>query len=187
MNQDRQLILNEIVEFCKQKLNSNITPNLVFVCTHNSRRSQFSQFWAKYYIDKLNLDIKVFSAGTETTACNERTIASISRSGFNSEFKSSENPKYNFEFKNGSKLSLYSKTVSDPSLPKSDFAAVMTCSHADENCPFIPGCDKRIPLNYLDPKEFDNTNKEEQAYDERSIQIKQEMEFVFNLLKQKSH
>lgn len=56
----------------------------------------------------------------------------------------------------------------------------MTCSHADENCPFIPGAETRIPVRYEDPKEFDDTEMESEKYDERSKQIASEMFFVFS-------
>ena len=59
----------------------------------------------------------------------------------------------------------------------------MTCSDADENCPFIPGAEKRIPLRYDDPKEFDDTPLEAQKYDERSRQIAAEMFYLFSKIK----
>ena len=55
----------------------------------------------------------------------------------------------------------------------------MTCSHADENCPFIPGTEARIPLLNEDPKAFDGTELETQKYDERCAQIAAEMIYVF--------
>ena len=55
----------------------------------------------------------------------------------------------------------------------------MTCDHADENCPFIPGAEKRLPIRFEDPKAFDNSPKEAKMYDERSIQIETEMKYVF--------
>ena len=55
----------------------------------------------------------------------------------------------------------------------------MTCAHADENCPFIPGTEKRIPLRYEDPKRFDNTPMGVEKYDERSLQIAAELFYVF--------
>jgi arsenate reductase len=55
----------------------------------------------------------------------------------------------------------------------------MTCSHVDKNCPFIPGSDKRIALPYEDPKAADDTPKEAETYDERSLQIAAEMKYVF--------
>jgi arsenate reductase (thioredoxin) len=56
----------------------------------------------------------------------------------------------------------------------------MTCSHADENCPFIPGAEARIPVRYEDPKAFDDTTEEAAQYDARSRQIASEMFFVFS-------
>ena len=56
---------------------------------------------------------------------------------------------------------------------------MISCSHADENCPFIPGAEKRISLPYEDPKASDNTADEAKIYDERSIQIATEMKYVF--------
>ena len=56
----------------------------------------------------------------------------------------------------------------------------MTCSHADENCPVIPGTEKRIVVRYEDPKAFDNTSEEADRYDERSLQIAAEMFYVFS-------
>ena len=64
--------------------------------------------------------------------------------------------------------------------PKSEFAAIMTCSQADEGCPFVPGAEKRIPITYEDPKAFDNTPQQAEKYRERSKQIASEMFYVFS-------
>ena len=56
----------------------------------------------------------------------------------------------------------------------------MTCSHADENCPFIAGSDKRIPITFEDPKAFDNTPQQAAKYEERSLQIATELFYVFS-------
>jgi arsenate reductase len=61
----------------------------------------------------------------------------------------------------------------------------MTCAHADENCPLIPGTEKRIAVNYEDPKAFDGTVQERDKYDERSLQIASEMFYVFSNLQTK--
>ncbi|MEZ4897377.1 MAG: hypothetical protein R2806_11100 [Saprospiraceae bacterium] len=39
----------------------------------------------------------------------------------------------------------------------------MTCSHADENCPFIPAA-QRISLSYEDPKVYDGTYNRKKKY-----------------------
>ena len=66
-----------------------------------------------------------------------------------------------------------------------EFAALMTCSQADEGCPFIFGAEKRIPLQYEDPKLFDNTAEQATKYMERSLQIATEMCFVFSQIQSK--
>ena len=74
----------------------------------------------------------------------------------------------------------------DPINKASRFAAVMTCDHADENCPFIPGTEQRIPVRYEDPKAFDDSDIESDKYDERSLQIASEMWHVFSQIKKKN-
>lgn len=183
MNQittQRKEVLLPFVNYIAAQINSNKSVDLVFICTHNSRRSQFAQVWAKYYASKFKILINSFSGGTEVTACNESTIASLKRTGFEINKKGeSNNPLYTITI-GSEKLVLYSKLYDDESLPKKDFAAIMTCSQAEQNCPFILGASKRISLSYDDPKEFDETELEASKYDERSAQIAQEMEYVFS-------
>jgi arsenate reductase len=54
----------------------------------------------------------------------------------------------------------------------------MTCGHAEENCPFLPGAELRVPITYEDPKVSDGTPKAEEVYDERCAQIAREMLFL---------
>jgi protein-tyrosine phosphatase/arsenate reductase len=56
----------------------------------------------------------------------------------------------------------------------------MTCSDAEENCPFIPGVDLRIGTTYDDPKAFDGTQLQDEKYQERSSQIALECLYVFS-------
>ena len=65
-----------------------------FICTHNSRRSQFTQVWAKIISDYYGFNINSFSGGTEVTNCNTRTIASFERMGFKVKNTAGENPHY---------------------------------------------------------------------------------------------
>lgn len=177
--QQRKEVLLSFVNYIVGKLTDKQTVNLIFICTHNSRRSQLAQVWAAYYADQFKMSINSFSGGTEVTACNERTIASLKRSGFDFIQKDeSSNP--NYEVTVGDKqFVLFSKLFDHITNPTKDFAAIMTCSHAEKNCPFIPGASKRISIPYDDPKEFDDTDLEAAKYDQRSQQIAQEMEFVF--------
>jgi arsenate reductase len=63
--------------------------------------------------------------------------------------------------------------------PSNDFAAIMTCDSANEACPFVPGAEKRIPITYTDPKEFDGSPIQTEKYLEKSIEIAREMHYVF--------
>ena len=64
--------------------------------------------------------------------------------------------------------------------PNSQFAAIMTCSSADEGCPFIAGAEVRLPIRYDDPKAFDGTDLMDAKYAERSLEIASEMFYVFS-------
>lgn len=179
--ENRLNVLNELVNYIQ---NSSET-KLIFICTHNSRRSQFAQMWAQTAAAYFNSPVNCFSGGVEVTACNERTIASLERSGFkiNKDNEEPANPIYHVSFSDDAESNpLFSKIYDDVVNPSKKFAAVMTCSDADQNCPFIPGAEARIPLNYDDPKEFDDTANESTKYDERSIQIASEMFYVFSQL-----
>jgi arsenate reductase len=58
----------------------------------------------------------------------------------------------------------------------------MTCSDAEENCPFIPGVELRIGTTYEDPKAYDNTLQQDTQYDTRCRQIALETLYVFSLV-----
>ena len=89
------------------------------------------------------------------------------------------NPFYSIGYANKKRLKCFSKTFDNNENPDSNFAAIMTCSNANENCPIIPGADKRIPLEYIDPKKFDGTDQALEKYTERSLQIASELFYVF--------
>lgn len=103
------------------------------------------------------------------------------RAGFEVKNSGGENPRYEVRYsREGSGMVCFSKVYDHPVNPREGFAAVMTCSEADENCPFIPGADFRLSLPYDDPKEADGTAEEEVRYDERCRQIGREMLYAFS-------
>lgn len=178
--------LQILVDYIQFKINQKLPVNLHFICTHNSRRSQLAQIWAQTMAYYFGIEIRCFSGGVEVTACNERTVDSLVRAGFQvQKNEHPDNPIYQvFYAKEKSPILAFSKLVDDPSNPVSDFAAVMTCAHADENCPVVLGAETRIPIRYEDPKTFDNTPQEAQKYDECSKQIASEMYWVFSRMKE---
>lgn len=180
ISNERKDLLKPLKVYLSLKTKQKKAINLNFICTHNSRRSQLSQVWAKVIADFYGININTFSGGIEITACNKRTVASLALMGFKVNDPSGENPHYELKYHpNKPPITLFSKIYEDLPNPKTHFAAVMTCTHADENCPFIPGAEKRISLPYEDPKTYDNTADEAKMYDERSIQIATEMKYVF--------
>jgi protein-tyrosine phosphatase/arsenate reductase len=184
--QQRKELLEKISAYIGQKKSQNKSVNLVYICTHNSRRSHFGQIWAhvsaKYYGIT---DVNAFSGGTEATAFNINAINAVKRVGF--EVKAiniAKNSIYQVIFdEKESPVTCFSKVYNDPGNPGSDFAAIMTCSDAEENCPFIPGVELRIGTTYDDPKAFDNTPMRDAKYDERCKQIALETLYVFSRVK----
>ncbi len=187
ISEERTAVLKPLIEYIQTKMDESKTVNLNFICTHNSRRSQFSQIWAQTAADYFGVPANCLSGGVEVTAFNERAVASIKRSGFEVKAEGNENPQYEVSHFLGSQpIIAFSKLFDHPFNHADQFAAVMTCAHADENCPYIPGTEQRIPVRYEDPKAFDDTPLEEEKYDERSLQIASEMFYVFDNVTAKS-
>jgi arsenate reductase len=183
--EDRKVILQILIDFIQDKIDLNQPINLNFICTHNSRRSQFAQLWAQVAAYYYGLPVNCFSGGVEETAVNERAIAAIERAGFKVNTQGGLNPRYAVAYTHdAAPVIMYSKLFDDKSNPAAGFVAVMTCSQADENCPFIPGSEKRIPLLYDDPKAYDDTAQETIKYTERSRQIATEMFYTFSQINQ---
>lgn len=177
---ERQKLLGEIAVAIRQEQQQKKTARLTFICTHNSRRSHFGQVWAAVAAHYFGLkNIETFSGGTEATAFNPRAVVALERIGFRVENPSGENPHYRLYFAEDTEaLVCFSKKYDDPANPQHDFFALMTCSEADENCPFIPGVKHRFSLTYRDPKEADDTPEEAQRYNERCRQIATEMLYL---------
>ncbi len=170
-----------LVHFIQEKKDKNLPVLLNFICTHNSRRSQFSQIWGQVASNYFGISAQSYSGGVEETAFNERAVASLERFGFKMSKEGVGNPKYFIQWdENSEPLVMFSKMYDDSINPSSGFAAIMTCSHADENCPVVSGCEKRIPIRYEDPKNFDDTPLESALYDYRSFEIATELFYVFS-------
>lgn len=184
ISSERQEILKVLIEYIQKKKDENKKVALNFICTHNSRRSQFSQIWAQVAADHYGITAQCYSGGVEETAFNKRAVASLEGFGFKVTKEGSGNPKYLLQWHVSSEpLEMFSKMYDDAINPTSDFAAVMTCAHADENCPLVMGAEARIPLRYEDPKKYDDTVLEKAFYDYRSFEIATELFYVFSKIK----
>jgi len=184
LSEDRKNLLSKVSGYIQTKVNQNEPVNLVYVCTHNSRRSHFGQVWATVAANYYNVSgVTTFSGGTEATAFNQNAINALKTTGFEVTSETiGPNPHYNVRFDENESTTCFSKVYNDEVNPKSNFAAIMTCSDAEENCPFIPGVELRIGTTYDDPKAFDGTPLQDEKYLERSNQIALECLFVFSLI-----
>jgi arsenate reductase len=183
ISNERKGVLQPLIDFIQSKVSNNQETRINFICTHNSRRSHLSQVWAQTMANYFNLkNVFCYSGGTEATALFPMVGETLQHSGFQIKTMSkNENPVYSIKYAdNEYPIIGFSKKFDDAFNPKSEFVAVMTCSQADGDCPFIAGAEKRIPITFEDPKAFDNTPQQAEKYNERSLQIATELLYVFS-------
>lgn len=187
ISEERKEILQPLIDYIQGKVDNQKTIRLNFICTHNSRRSHLSQLWAQtmaFHFDIRN--VFCYSGGTEPTAVFPKVVETLANQGFQiQKLSETTNPVYAVKFaKNEVAVICFSKVFDDSFNPTSQFAAIMTCSSADEGCPFIAGAEQRLPIRFEDPKAFDGTVLMNAKYAERSLEIASEMYFVFSNIKQ---
>lgn len=186
ISEERKRILQPLIQFISSKLSKNEEVRLNFICTHNSRRSHLSQIWAQtmaYYYQIEN--VFCYSGGTEATAMFSKVVETLANQGFEIlKLSKTQNPVYAVKFaENEHAVICFSKKYDDDFNPKSQFAAILTCDSADENCPIVYGAEARIPIKYEDPKKSDGTPEMNETYFNRSLEIATEMKFVFENLR----
>jgi hypothetical protein len=183
---ERKAELKKAADFISKRKSSGQPADLTFICTHNSRRSHFSQLWAQTAAIYYGLgNVTTFSGGTEVAACNYRTVNALRRAGF-SVVQSTDgtNPVYLAQISEQvHPIKLYSKLFEAKENPQSGFAAVFTCDKAAASCPTVPDAALRIPIRYEDPKSSDGTPAEKATYDERCHQIAREMFYLMSQVK----
>jgi len=182
ISEERKQTLQEVAKYISKDLNEKDSVKLNFICTHNSRRSHLAQIWTQTASNYYEIEgVETYSGGTEATAFNPRAVAAIERAGFHVKNTVGENPRYEVKFSEDAEpMICFSKKFDDPVNPDKNFAAIMTCSDADENCPFVPGTSFRKAVTYRDPKESDGTDHEKETYDERCRQIGTEMFYMMS-------
>jgi arsenate reductase len=182
ISEERKEILHKISAYIRFKEEEPIA--LLFVCTHNSRRSMFGQVWAKVAAHYYGFEnVETYSGGTEVTALNQNVVTALHHVGFDVKVEGNPiNPTISLIFDRLENAVIgFSKTYDDKENPSVNLGAIMTCGHADENCPFIPGAELRIPLTYKDPKISDGTAQEIETYAKRSEEIAREMLYLFHI------
>lgn len=186
VSEERKTVLQPLIDFVQRKVNRGHVTSIIFICTHNSRRSLLSQVWAQVASMHYKIpNVHCFSGGTEETALYPLLIDTLNNQGFRSlQISESANPVYAIKYSEQAQPIIgFSKVYDSCFNPVTGFVAVMTCSEADGECPFISGAEQRIPVTYEDPKVSDGTSEQEKIYAERSLQIAAEMFYVFSMIK----
>jgi hypothetical protein len=186
---ERREQLEQLASFIETKIHWAEKVKLVFICTHNSRRSHMAQLWASAAAYHYGIQgIMSYSGGTEATAFNLRAVKAMREAGFQiREIKAGQNPRYQVNFSNAlPSLTVFSKKYGEQPNPDQGFAAIMTCSDADGSCPVVTGAEARYSIRYEDPKIFDGTRQETAAYRERCHQIALEMLYTFSQVKKRN-
>ncbi|CAM1372614.1 low molecular weight phosphatase family protein [Tenacibaculum xiamenense] len=189
LTEERKDLLLEIADTISDEYFDRKKLNINFICTHNSRRSQFAQVWAFFAVNYFELpNFFTFSSGTEATAFHRNTVRALQHAGFefNVDDFSHQNPKYLVSFKGCKEpLSAFSKTLENP-INQFPYIAITTCDSADENCPFIPDAIHRFHLPYTDPKASDKTDNTKETYISTSKKIAGEIYFIFEEIKKQA-
>ncbi|MEJ8800844.1 protein-tyrosine-phosphatase [Pontibacter sp. H249] len=183
ISEERKEVLQQLSAYIREKRDAGKATELVFICTHNSRRSHMAQLWAQAAATYFAVDrIVTYSGGTEATAFYPAAVKAMQKAGFDiTKTEESTNPKYKVVYADDrAPVEVWSKKFDDAANPDSGFCAIMTCSDADGNCPFVPGAEKRIAITYEDPKVSDGTAAQHEVYLERALQIGREMLYVFS-------
>lgn len=181
--EQRKIILQPLIDYINLKHNNREEVRLNFICTHNSRRSHLAQVWAQTIAQYFNLrQVFCYSGGTESTSVYIAAVKALKQFGFEIDIiADNDNPVYSIKYSlNQLPIIGFSKRFDHPFNPKTDFAAILTCSDADEGCPFIEGADVRIPMTFEDPKAYDNTKLQSEKYIQRGLQIATELKYVFS-------
>jgi arsenate reductase len=180
IDSERKEALIEIARYIRNQNQEGHAAQLIFICTHNSRRSHLSQLWAAAAMHFYALPpIESYSGGTEITAFNIRAVKALRAAGFLIPDTTGDNPVYQISLgPNLPVIGCFSKHYADAPNPKTGFAAVMTCSSADEACPIVFGASERFAIPYDDPKLADGSPEEAARYAERCQQIAREMLFM---------
>jgi arsenate reductase (thioredoxin) len=187
ISEDRKETLFPLVEYIRLKMRLKEAIRLNFICTHNSRRSHLSQIWAQAMAHYFGINnLACYSGGTEATALFHKVAETLNDQGFDIiKLSEEKNPIYAIKYSSNEPTAIcFSKKYDHPFNPSNGFAAILTCDSADEKCPVVAGADARIPIKYSDPKAYDNMEVMDEKYAERSLEIGQEMWWVFQQVSQ---
>lgn len=179
---DRQEALLQVSQYIEESLAEKKLAEIIFVCTHNSRRSHLGQVWCSIMAEEYGIEgVQTYSGGTEATACHPNTLSALNAQGVDIETEETnqgENPIRTLTWGTQNQALCWSKIYNDAKNPQEDFCVIITCRSADKSCPIIAGSELRVSCTYVDPKVSDETPEQDATYQERSLQIASEMAWI---------
>ena len=78
ISSDREIALKAVAKAIYQDVKSSGKAQVIFICTHNSRRSQLAELMLSHLLRLNNIShIYCYSGGTEATAFNHRMVKAV--------------------------------------------------------------------------------------------------------------
>jgi arsenate reductase (thioredoxin) len=115
-------------------------PRVLFVCTHNSARSQMAEGFLRALAGE-HFDVE--SAGTEKTSVNPLAIRAMAERHID--------------------ISGQTSKVVDGLMQSPWDVLITVCDDANERCPFVPGIRERVHWSFPDPSRASGTDEERLA------------------------
>jgi len=113
---------------------------VLFICTHNSARSQMAEGLLRYFGDE---QFESFSAGTEATHVRPLAIKAMSELGID--------------------ISEQESKTLDQYISASFDNVITVCDAAAEACPLFPGAKQQLHWSFPDPSKAQGTEEEQLA------------------------
>lgn len=159
--------------------------DILFVCTHNSRRSHMAHAWLETAVHFYGInDVTAYSGGLEATDFHTNAIGALERAGYGIKKLGKPDPVQKYQMANGVKKSIfYSKKYTDIPDLKPNFTAILLCADADKSCPIVDGTKARFAIPFEDPRYYDNTPSAEFQYDASVREIAREIFFLMESVK----
>tara|TARA_B100001287_G_scaffold137918_1_gene116131 strand:- start:2848 stop:3288 length:441 start_codon:yes stop_codon:yes gene_type:complete len=114
-------------------------PSVLVICTGNSCRSQMAEGYLKYFIEKMNMDINIYSAGVKAEGLNPKAISTMLEDNID--------------------ISNHTSNRIEEFLHKNISHLITVCDHAHENCPiYLKKCNA-THHNFTDPSKITGDKK----------------------------
>jgi arsenate reductase (thioredoxin) len=175
----RQANLRSVAVYINGDLVACGAARVLFLCTHNSRRSQIAQAWGLAAAARFDVPIVCFSGGSAPTHVHPSSMAALASLGF--EVRALANGRFMVGHSATGRVELWSKRYQDASSGQ-DFIAIANCSQADEGCPSIPSARRRLAMLFDDPRVADGRPDEAEVYATCARTIGRELVSLFALV-----